>query len=282
MNDEMLAKSVVTRVDQLHSDRKNFHTLWQQAGELIYPLEQEFETTRTNGESLTDRIVDSTAPRALEMFAGIMEHMLTPAHMKWHTLKINNAELANKREAKLWLEEANNTLFALRYSNESNFSSQMNSVFKNIGAFGTGTLFVDNAKPGFWYKSIPLSLGYLDTDYKGIVNRYYYVMKYNSEQAIEAFGEKNLPEEVVEDAQNGRTSEKMEFVQGVFPNKDYVKDSFKIKESKFISVVVLKKDNSIVSKSYFKEFPFPTGRYAVAPNEIYGRGPGVTVLPDIK
>ena len=50
----------------------------------------------------------------------------------------------------------------------------------------------------------------------------------------------------------------------------------------FESVYLEYKNGNELSISGFKEFPFVVPRYLKASNEIYGRSPAMTALPDVK
>ena len=50
----------------------------------------------------------------------------------------------------------------------------------------------------------------------------------------------------------------------------------------FESVYLEYKNGNELSVGGFKEFPFVVPRYLKASNEIYGRSPAMTALPDVK
>ena len=79
-----------------------------------------------------------------------------------------------------------------------------------------------------------------------------------------------------------KKDEEFEIIHCVLPIADVENDITLPEEMKFASFYISVKDREVLREGGFRTFPYITPRYVVAPNEMYGRGPGMSVLPDIK
>jgi hypothetical protein len=137
------AEEALRRQSQMEGDRSVWEGHWTEVAERVLPRQGDFNTKRTGGEKLNEKIFDSTAVVALERFAAAMESVLTPRAKRWHELKAP-ASLQADEEVTRYLHEVTSRLFAARYSPQANFASQAHETYMGLGAFGTGGLFVDD------------------------------------------------------------------------------------------------------------------------------------------
>jgi hypothetical protein len=72
----MTAEAILARQQALAAERGNWESLWQEIAERVLPRQAEFLGKRQSGAKRTERIVDATAPLALERFAAAMESIL--------------------------------------------------------------------------------------------------------------------------------------------------------------------------------------------------------------
>src|SRR3972149_223927 len=76
------------------------------------------------GVQRTEEMVDATGALALTRFAAAVESMLTPRSRTGHYLKPADQRLLRNRDARLWYEDLNRSLFDYRYAPNANFASQ--------------------------------------------------------------------------------------------------------------------------------------------------------------
>ncbi|HDU1827599.1 TPA: phage head-tail adapter protein, partial [Klebsiella pneumoniae] len=100
-------------------------------------------------------------------------------------------------------------------------------------------------------------------------------------QAIQQFGEENLPQQVRTTAKSD-PSKQFNFLHRVEPN-DKRDMSRRDKEGMpFRSVHICMEGSKIVQEGGYWSQPYAISRYYTAPGEVYGRSPAMVVLPDIK
>lgn len=277
-----IAHDIVREFEQLRSQRGTWESHWQEVAERVLPRANTFYNNRmTKGEKKNEKVYDSTAVVALERFASAMESMLTPRNQRWHGLKATLPELNQDHEVKEWFDEVTRIQFAHRYSPKANFASQTYENYLQLGAFGSGALFVDeNDRGGIRYRSVHLGEIYFAEDHQGRVNRSYRCFNMSAQAALQnPRWEGKLPEKITK-AKN--PFEEFEFLHVVKPRDDYDPTRADFKGMEYVSYYICLEGKVLLSEGGYSTFPYPTSRYVTAPNEIYGRSPAMSVLADIK
>ena len=134
------AQEFVKRLALLKSRRSNFDILFDQVQRVAWPDGASFLTKRSDGESRTRDIYETTAANAIQKFESAMASFLIPRHLRWHGLKAGNEELNEIREVKEFFESATSTLFKVRESTDARFYGQMGTNIKSLGAYGNGCI----------------------------------------------------------------------------------------------------------------------------------------------
>jgi len=280
----MNVEDLLNNYSSLKGGRGTWESHWEDIAERILPRQTGFLGDRTAGEKKTQRIFDSRPMIALDRFANVMDSMMTPRQSKWHELSTNDNVLNKDASVKAWFYEANQILYDMRYSPKANFAGQNTERWISMGAFGTGCLFIDFMPGvGLRYRNVHLKDLYFGENHQGIIDVVYRSINFNARQAAQRFGEKNLPEEIKKALEDSKKSEEMfEFVHIVMPREDYDPNRADAKGKPWASIYVAVKGKEMVQEGGYTSFPYSISRYVTAPGEIYGRGPAMTALPDIK
>lgn len=280
----MNPEELVNIYNTLKGGRGTWEQHWEEIAERILPRQMGFIGERTDGEKRTQKIYDSRALIALERFANVMDSMLTPRQTKWHNLKVTNPELQNLREVQDWFYAVNQRLFDYRYSPKANFAGQNTERWISMGAFGTGCMFIDyDAASGIRYRNIHLKDLFFCENHQGMIDTVYRRTHMNARQMEQQFGRDALPDDVLKKLDDpSKTNEKFELVHVVMPRQDYDRNRSDSKGKPFASIYITIKEKQMLSEGGYTSFPYAVSRYVTAPNEVYGRGPAMTALPDIK
>ena len=278
-----IAESIIKRQETLAGMRSNWESLWQDVADKVSPGKG-FNSTRTSGQRNEQVIFDSTAVSNGDKFASVMESMLTPRAQKWHSLKPKSPDLENNQAVMEWCDAVTNILFSLRYSARANFSGQYHESFLSLGHFGTGAVYIsDEAGTGIRYKSIFLGELYVSENSHGVIDTVYRKYMMTPQQAVAEYGEDNnsLPKKLLDDFDKGKYDTQYCFIHAVIPQYDAQE---KLPPGmRWASYHVSADEKTLVRKpSGYFSFPYAIGRYVTEPGEVYGRGPGITVLADIK
>ncbi len=276
---------------QLQRPRYTFESHWQEVADLIDPPSSNtftYGAWNTPGEKKTDRQVDATGMVALERFKAICDSLLTPRNMKWHDLAADNPYLMKQRRVQLYFEEVNRLAFKHRYDPAANFSSQNLSVFHSLGAYGTGSMFVDALDPkltggkrGLRYRAMPIGQTYFRQNHQGQIDGMVRWYRQTAYQAIQAFGEDNCPNEF-SDPQKRMSEHLHDFLHVIVPRDDYDGDRYDHKGMRWEECYLSMTGAWLLAESGYHTFPVAAARYIQAPDEIYGRSPAMQVLPALK
>lgn len=283
-----IAEETIKKFMSLNSSRAIFAAQWDEVAALVRPEQRNtfyFGNYNTPGEKKTQMQVDATAMMALERFGAILDSLLTPRNMIWHQLAPSNPQLVKDRQTKLWFEQATNILFKLRYAPTANFSSQNQQVYQELGAFGTGGMFLDSfrgprGEKGFRYNALPLGQMFLTQNFQGLVDGCIRWFQLTPHEAMTQFKDA-LPEQIREFAKkNSQTP--LDFLHHIYLNEEYDPERLDNRSMLYKSCYVSMTGKRLLSEGGYNSFPLAASRYTQFAGEVYGRGPAMKVLPAIK
>ena len=277
-------EQILHRFNDVSGLRGNWESHWEEIAERVLPRQTGFLGERTDGEKKTQKVFDSRPMVALDRFASVMDSMLTPRQSKWHNLKTNNAELNKMFEVQDWFYQVNQILYDMRYSAKANFAGQNHERWTSMGAFGTGSLFIDfDPKTGLRYRCINLKDTYFLENHQGVIDTVFRKFDFTARQAAQQWGEKNLPEKVQKALENPNDSnKKFPFLHVTMPREDVDRTRADAKGKPWASYYLSVDCKQMVSEGGYNSFPYSISRYVTAPDEVYGRSPAMSALPDIK
>lgn len=270
--------------EQMESNRSIFDAQWREVAELVRPNSNTFQQPiRPEGDKRNQRLFDATAMLALPKFAASTIAFTMPATQVWHKLTVMDDRLAENKNVKQYLEAVNKHLFKVRYSPQANFQSQSGEVVLDIGAFGTGVLFIDDLTGvGIRYKSYPRAEVYIAEDEHGRVNRLHRKFQLTAYQAVAKFG--NSVSEGIRNAYEKTPLAKFWFLHCVGPNEEYDARAMlhPVKGKRFSSCYIEYEKRKTVDEGGYRVFPFAVPRHETASGEADGRSPAMNVLPAIR
>jgi hypothetical protein len=282
-DDSNPASEVLQDLDALKTDRASWERQWQQIADLMCPRRADFETKYSSGLARRAKIFDSTAVRALTRFSAGLHNLLTPAAAPWFILKPSIKQLEQDRQVQLWLEEVTRALQVHFSSPKSNFHPAAYEYFTDLGAFGTGSMYIEDA-PGIgpYFRSFPLAKTCYSVNKRGRIDSAYREYTYTAKALVENFDTQRIPESVLKKLENGKPFEKFDCVHVIKPwHALKLGGPLQLIPKPFISIHILKEKNEILGIGGHDEFPYVVSRWAKNEDEIYGRGPGGDALPDV-
>lgn len=283
----MDAQDLIRVYDKLKGDRGTWEQHWEEIAERILPRQIGFVGERTSGEKRTQKVFDSKPMIALDRFAAVMDSMLTPRQTKWHNLRTTDERLNADPEVQDWFYRVNNQLYQSRYVPQANFSGQNSERWVSVGAFGTGALFVDGVRErGVFqlrYRCVNLRDLYLLENHQGVIDTVYRCFKFTARQAAQRWGMDKLPESLQKCLENpNKVNDLHDFLHVVKPRTDYSPGRMDAKGKPWASIYIYVKDKVILEEDGYNSFPYSISRYVTAPDEVFGRSPAMSALPDIK
>lgn len=275
-------EDILKQLSALQAMRGTLDSHWQEIHDRLWPHSGDFTYRRwTEGEKRMQEVYDSTGAFGLEKFAAFMEANLTPRNQTWHHLRASNNELNRLPKVRIFFEELVRILHQEREAPKANYYSQMHEVYKSLGAYGNGCLFVDARPGGIRYKSVHIGQVYIVLDHEGRIDSVFRCYRQSAHASMRQWGERT-PAKVKKVAESKDPFQKLEWLHLVRPRKGYDPERVDEDRMPFESLYISIEDKQVVDIQGYEEQAFLYSRYTVNPTETYGRGPGMLVLPHVK
>lgn len=286
---DKFAECVADREQQLRSERATEENLWQQSARYLVPREATFNEEVVPGVERNRYVLDSTGPRSLELFASFLHTTMNNPASRWINIRPNGQGVEKLSAAmKQWKEEAENRMLADLAARGSGYYSSAHQLYLDLGAFGTGPMFVDMMNGRLGARHFHLGDVVIDENTYGVVDTAIRQFKQTKRQAQQRWGDQDFGSSLDKKDAKGR-SEPCRFLHATFPTTDeYMIEHLPAKVRKkvqmfpFASAWINAADRRTIEVGYFEEFPWMTPRWYKTRGEKYGRGPGITVLPDVR
>lgn len=273
--------ALIKRFDRLRSDSQTFRSHWQEVADLVLPS-RDFTVERSPGQKRNNKIFDATAPWANEQFAGGLHGLLTSPGLKWFSLRTRRDELNRIASVKEWLEDCERRMYAVFNAPDYNFNPSMGEVYLDTGGFGNGVMFVGEKPRSLSFQARPLGENYIAENDDGRVDTNFRHFRYTARQCVQAFGRENVHEDVLKKMEVD-PDYPFELLHAVYPNSDFNSGRTQTKRNMpWTSHYVLLQQKHSLQVSGFREFPYMVARWMKVAGEVWARGPGMVLLPDIR
>lgn len=273
-------EKVKERYELLKSERGNWETHWQDIADYILPRKNDFTVKQTPGVKRNFQVFDNTGMQSCELLAGALHGMLTNPSSLWFELTTGDKLLDQNDAVRRWLQDT--TLRIHHRLNQTNFQTEVHELYLDLCGFGTAPMLIlEDDETDIRFQATYLREVFIEENEKGLVDEVYRTYCWSAKQIIAFFGEKNVPEEVLECWKLGK-SEKFDIVHAVYDRNAISGDQeYKI-ELPIVSQYVMVKGLKQLKVGGFSENPWVVPRWSKAAGETYGRSPGMTALPEVK
>jgi hypothetical protein len=274
-----LTKGLLSRYEKLEGQRQNWETHWQEVADYMQPRKADVTKQRARGDKRMEQVFDSSPIQAVELLSASLHGMLTNPSTPWFTLRFKDEEIENEDEAKLWLEASTDAMYTA--FNRSNFQQEIFELYHDLITFGTAAMFIEEDDEDIIkFSTRHINEVFIAENDKGRIDTIYRRFKISARAAMQKFGEAVSSD--VQSAFKKDPYKEVEILHAVYPRSDFNPNKKDKKNMPFESVYIEFKNGNELSVSGFREFPFVVPRYLKASNEIYGRSPAMTALPDVK
>lgn len=267
--------------------RATWEPLWQDLASYLTPNKSMILTRKTPGSKTTELVFDGTGERSLRRASSNMHGSLTSASLKWFALKMRDNDLNKYKTVRIYLEDTVNRM--LNTFNQSNFGSECQELYIDLGGFGTGSLFTEEIDPspgqkfgGLRVTALPMGSYVIDEDPYGRVDVLMRSIQKTARNLVEQFPDAPIPDDIKRKAEEQKDTS-YEVIHAIYPRKGGKSTPKTVeKDLAYASCYILMKDKVLLKESGFHEFPAPTPRWSKVAGETWGRGPGHLALPDVK
>lgn len=272
------------RWSALKNERSSWDPHWMEISENLLPRSGRFSRTKNNdGTKKHRKIIDSTGTRALRtLAAGLMAGMTSPAR-PWFRLDLTGSDSGDSYDVRDWCSDVTDLM--RRIFHRSNLYRALHMIYEELGAYGTGVMLV---LPDYddIIRCYPLTAGEyaISTNYRGEVDTLYREFDMTVAQLVGEFGIDNVSDTVRNAHQSGNLDQWITVIHAIEPRKNYNTTKADSINMPFRSCYVESgaQDGKYLRESGFKRFPALAPRWATSGGDIYGNGPGMEALGDIK
>ena len=287
--------STVGRLLKLFSELQTYRNVfagqWEEAAAIADPDSRNtFYVGSYNwpGVKKTQQQIDASTGLAVQQFVAIADSMITPKNRLWHGLE-SDPYVMKDRATREWFDTVRETVFRERYRPQANFVGNNSRIWKNLGMYGNGVMFVDpldirwhGGRSGLRYRACHLRECFFAENHQGVVTTMVRWWRMDASQCNELFGHVPANLQAPLD-QNLKTP--YQFLHCVIPRSldEFDPERLDHKGMPFSSFYVSIDAQCLMApEGGYRTFPYAVGRYEQNPDETYGRGPMQLCLPSAK
>jgi hypothetical protein len=263
----MNPETVLARQAAAQERRRPWEAVWRECYDHVLA-----QTPGAGGPML----YDSTAADAAEQLAASLLAELTPPWSRWFGLAPSRelAEGPHAAAAATALEDAAEVLQG--HLDRSNFMLEMHQSFLDLVVAGTGVLLVEEAPAGessaLRFTAVPLTQAVLEEGAGGRLDTIYRVVMLDAAAVARRYPDALLPPDMAK--QDADAPARFRVVEAVWPDGHG--------GAGFMAVLDHDGRALPLASGRFLDSPFIAFRWLKAPGEVYGRGPVMKTLPDIR
>jgi len=290
------ADYIIQRNNALKAKASNFRSLWQECADYVLPRKSGIITERSEGNRASDSIFDTTAEESMLIFAsGLLQH-LTPPGQIW--ARIESTEKEPNPELAAWFDKESEALMQELHSD--NFQHTIHEAFVSLGTFGTCCVLLEEGTRDFLnFKEAVVGTFSVCESNEGAVDTVYREWKWSARQAEQEWGREALGPNVRKALESKNPSDQdkeFTFIHAVYPRTkgaagilhqlevDSVKEGVPVGPTlrPIASIYVCVEDKAVVLEDGYYEMPYAVCRLLKSNGELYGRGPSMQVLPNLR
>lgn len=278
-----LVRDLLARAERLKGDRGAFDGHWQEIRDVIYPAAAAFTSRETPGRKAHAQVFDSTAEQAAELLAAALHAGLTHPATSWFHLRALDDQANKDDAAARWLEEASRRMLDVFNSPGTNFAPQQHEKYLDLVAFGSACMYVED-RPGNLplFQTRSLSECFFAENAEGRVDTNFRWFELTARQAVQRWGAKagRRLAQCADDPR--RQDDPFKFVHAVYPREKRDSGRLGATALPYASCWISVDEMLVVEEGGFHEFPYTCPRWLKRAGEVYGRGPGMKALADVK
>ena len=268
-------EDLIKRHDIAMRKKDDFRDLYDEAYEFALPQRNLYDgywEGKVGGSKKMARVFDSTAINSTQRFANRLQSGIFPPQRSWCRLEPGpDIPEDRKNEAQAALDVYTDKLFATL--KQSNFDIAMGEFLLDL-AVGTAVMIVqpgDDVSP-INFVPVPQYLVSFEEGANGQVDNVYRRMRIKGESIQQQWKDAKIDPELQKKIDDKPTDD-VELVEATV---------FDYRSGKYGYYVIHKESKTEVVYRVMPYSPWVVARYMKVAGEIYGRGPLITALPDIK
>lgn len=268
-------EQIIKRHEMAQRRKDNWRQIYEDCYEFALPqrnLYDGYYEGAVTGQNKMSRVFDSTAINATQRFANRIQAGLFPPYGQWCRLEPGPDIPEDRRiEAQAALDIYREKMFALL--RQTNFDLAMGEFLMDL-AVGTAVMLVqpgDEITP-IRFTAVPQYLVSIEEGAHGRVDNVYRRMRLKGEAIKQHWTDAELPERL-QRMIDEKPTEEIDLLEATL---------YDIERGDYCYHVIWPQGKAGLLMRRMKSSPWIVARYMKVAGEVYGRGPLVTAIPDIK
>ena len=275
------AVSILRDFERMRSERTTYESAWQDIRRLVRPNTVDFQGSQSPGDVRTVRMYDGTAMQANNDLANAVHtFIVNPAERNFGIKVTGDRELNRDPAVIAWCDQVSDIIGSEYLDDRTRFTASIQECFLDL-AFGNLILNQewDSDSGHLSFKACPLSYTFFEEDHNGVVNKLARQCDMTLRQILGDWPETHwdgMDKEpydrkfcVIHIVQPRAESERL-YGRQDGPNMP------------FSSCWVMKEKQMKLDEGGYISFPYHVGRWSKSDEEMYGRGPAINCLPEIR
>ncbi len=275
MANKLTVEQILQRQKIAQNRKEDFRSLYEDAYEFALPQRNlysgDYETKNTGRKKMT-RVFDSTAIGSTQRFANRLQSGIFPSQRKWCRLEPGSEIPYERRtEAQRALDLYNEKMFSVL--KQSNFDIAIGEFLLDLSV-GTAVMMVQpgDAVNPINFVPVPQYLVAFEEGVNGQVDNVYRKMRIKGESIALQWKDATIPPELQRKIDD-KPTEEVDLIEATV---------YDTERGDYCYHVIHEKSKEELVYRRKKTSPWVVSRYMKVAGEIYGRGPVLTALPDVK
>ena len=271
----LTAEDVLKRHEKALIKKEDFRNLYEECYEFALPQRNLYDghyDGKVGGTKKMNRVFDSTAINSTQRFANRMQSGIFPPQRKWCRLEPGtDIPVERRMEAQAALDVYSDKMFSSL--KQSNFDIAIGEFLLDL-CVGTAVMMVqpgDDVNP-LNFIPVPQYLVSFEEGANGQVDNVYRRMRLKGEAIQRQWPDAKIPSELQKKIDDKPTDD-IELIEATV---------YDMKRGDYCYHVIHKQSKTELVYRRMEVSPWIVSRYAKVAGEIYGRGPLITALPDVK
>lgn len=271
---KMSVEELIKRSEVAQRKKDLFEDLYRDCYEFALPQRQLYGYWEGNsvGNKKMNRVFDSTAINSTQRFSNRLQSGIFPPQRKWCKIEPgNDIPPERKTEVQAVLDVYNEKMFSV--IKQSNFDIAIGEFLLDLSV-GTACMLVlpgDDIAP-INFIPVPMFLVAYEEGANGQVDKVYRKMRMKGESITQQWKDAELPPSVQQRIDSKPTDD-VDLLEATTYDAERGDWCYHVIDSSSREEIVYRR---------MKSSPWVISRYMKVAGEIYGRGPLITALPDIK
>lgn len=271
---KLTPSEIKKKYDKTNTHKRQWRNIYEDAYRYALPMRNLYDGYYESapGQDKMSRVFDSTAIQSTQRFANRLQSGVFPPQRNWCRL-IPGEDIPKEQhtEVQTILDNYAERMFSIL--RQSSFDQAMGEFLLEL-AVGTAVMLIqpgDDVTP-IRFTSVPTFLVSFEEGPHGTVDSVYRRIRKPFRLLDMEYPDINIPEEMAQ-RYAGDENENVDLIEATY----YMKE-----DGTYCYQIIDESGQYELLSRELKSFPWVIARYMKASNEIYGRGPVLTALPDIK